>query len=95
MNAMARLTNYIQMILIKITLIMADKTKFLYIIPVLPSSDILRDLAWYEKHAGFTCLFNQDNMYAAMVREQQGIHLQWHADNEDDPLLAVRSSRFL
>ena len=66
---------------------MADQTKFRYIIPVLPSADISRDLEWYEKQAGFTRLFNHDNMYAAMVREQQEIHLQWHADTEEDPLL--------
>ena len=66
---------------------MADKTEFLYIIPVLPSSDIARDLAWYEKHTGFTCSFNHDNMYAAIVRDHLEIHLQWHADTADDPLL--------
>lgn len=26
-------------------------------------------------------------MYAILVREQQCIHLQWHADTTDDPLL--------
>ena len=54
--------------------------------PVLPSSDIKRDLAWYEKHTGFTYQFGDGN-YAGMVREDLCIHLQWHADSEEDPLL--------
>lgn len=66
---------------------MTNQTQFINIIPVLPSSDILRDLKWYEEKAGFKCAFNHDNMYAAIVRDKQEIHLQWHADTEDDPLL--------
>ena len=66
---------------------MADKTELLNIIPVLPSADIPRDIAWYEKQAGFTCNFNHDDMYASISREHLEIHLQWHADTEDDPLL--------
>ena len=66
---------------------MAEKTELLNIIPVLPSVDISRDVAWYAEKAGFTCLFNHDNMYAAIARQHLEIHLQWHADTEDDPLL--------
>lgn len=62
-------------------------TQFLNIIPVLPSADIPRDLKWYEEKAGFKTLFNHDNMYASITREQMEIHLQWHADTDDDPLL--------
>jgi len=56
------------------------------LIPVIPSQDIDRDVAWYEKHAGFK-LFYADKMYAVIYREQLVLHLQWHADNDDDPLL--------
>jgi hypothetical protein len=61
-------------------------TEFLEISPVLPSQDIDRDVDWYEKNVGFKLLF-KDNMYAVLRRENICIHLQWHADTEDDPLL--------
>ena len=60
--------------------------KILTIIPVLPSADIKRDLAWYEEKAGFKFAFG-DDMYAGLRRDQFEIHLQWHADTADDPLL--------
>ena len=65
---------------------MESGTKFLTIIPVLPSSDIARDLAWYEEKTGFKTVF-YDNMYALLQRENLCIHLQWHADTEEGPLL--------
>ena len=61
-------------------------TKFLTISPVLPSSDISRDVAWYGKNTGFKAL-SFDEMYAVLHRENLFIHLQWHADTKDDPLL--------
>ena len=54
--------------------------------PVLPSQDIERDLVWHQQYTGFTKSFG-DTMYAGIVRDQLCIHLQWHADNEEDPLL--------
>lgn len=54
--------------------------------PVLPSSDIARDVEWHEKHSGFTPVWF-DKMYAILKRKQLSIHLQWHADTDDDPLL--------
>lgn len=62
------------------------KTEFLQIIPVLPSSDIARDIAWYEEKVGFKTYFS-DKMYAVLYRENLCIHLQWHADTPNDPLL--------
>ncbi len=62
------------------------KTEFLEISPVLPSQDIQRDLEWYEKYVGFEKVMS-DNMYAVMRRGGLHIHLQWHADTEEDPLL--------
>ena len=62
------------------------KTEFLEISPVLPSQDIDRDVAWYEKQVGFK-LLHKDSMYAVLKRENLHVHLQWHADTEDDPLL--------
>ena len=62
------------------------KTEFIKILPVLPSQDIDRDVDWYNKYVGFSHLY-KDKMYAVLKREHLHIHLQWHADTEDDPLL--------
>ena len=59
--------------------------KFLNIQPVLPTTDIKRDVDWYTKKMGFI-MINGDNMYAVLKREHLYIHLQWHANNEKDPL---------
>lgn len=61
-------------------------TEFIEISPVLPSQDIERDVDWYQNKVGFK-LLHKDHMYAVMRRENLCIHLQWHADTEDDPLL--------
>lgn len=58
----------------------------LYIIPVLPSADIDRDLKWYEKYAGFKYHFGDDD-YAGMQRDNLEFHLQFHHGNEEDPIL--------
>ena len=58
----------------------------LSIIPVLPSLNIERDVAWYLEKTGFKVHFS-DKMYAVLYREDLCIHLQWHANTEDDPLL--------
>ncbi|WP_421763052.1 glyoxalase/bleomycin resistance/extradiol dioxygenase family protein [Ekhidna sp.] len=57
----------------------------LYIIPVLSSSDIERDLAWYEKHTGFNLYFG-DKGYSGLQRDNLEFHLQWHHNNDDDPV---------
>ncbi len=62
------------------------ETKLLSIIPVLPSADIVRDCQWYEEKTGFKTYF-ADNMYAVLYRENLCLHLQWHANTADDPLL--------
>lgn len=65
---------------------MKTKTQFLFASPVLPSSDIERDLKWYEEKTGFKPIFG-DKMYAGIGRDNIFIHLQWHADTNEDPLL--------
>ena len=62
------------------------KTKFIGVIPVIPSANIDRDLKWYEVKAGFTTSFVGDG-YAGISRENIHIHLQQHADTEEDPLI--------
>src|SRR5690606_21810983 len=64
----------------------SEKTQTICIIPVLPSADIVRDIAWYEEKTGFKPIY-QDKMYAVLQRENLYLHLQWHADTADDPLL--------
>lgn len=62
------------------------KSGFLDLSPVLPSQDIDRDVAWYNKYVGFD-LLQKDKMYAVLRREKLCIHLQWHAGTKNDPLL--------
>ena len=62
------------------------KPRFLEITPVMPSADIRRDIRWYQEKMGFT-LLSSDEMYAVLKRENLFIHLQWHADTANDPLL--------
>lgn len=54
--------------------------------PVLPSENIDRDVDWYQVMVGFQ-LIAKDHMYAILRKGPLTIHLQWHADSEDDPLL--------
>lgn len=61
--------------------------KIKHITPVLPSSDIERDVQWYDDHLGFKFHTGQEK-YAVLHRDDQWIHLQWHADTEKDPLLS-------
>ena len=63
-------------------------------IPVLPSQDIARDTAWYQEKLGFTTHF-ADHMYAVIYRDNIVMHLQWHADTPDDPLLGGSVVRIL
>lgn len=63
------------------------KSATLYIIPVLSSSDIKRDIEWYEKKAGFKLGFG-DHGYAGLVRDNLEFHLQFHHGDESDPVNA-------
>lgn len=68
-------------------------TTLLSVVPVLPSMDIERDLKWYQEQTGFKKVF-ANKMYAVLERAGIYIHLQWHADTEDDPLLGGSVIRF-
>jgi hypothetical protein len=69
-------------------------TKFIQAVPVLPSADIERDLKWYSDNVGFKVCF-YDQMYAVLYRDNIWLHLQWHADTPDDPLLGGSVVRIL
>jgi hypothetical protein len=58
--------------------------QFITITPVLPSANIGSD-SWYKEMAGFTTTFF-DDMYAVLQRDGGFLHLQWHANTNDDPL---------
>jgi hypothetical protein len=58
----------------------------LSIIPVLPSSDIERDIKWHEAYTGFTFSFG-DKDYIGMKRDNLEFHLQFHHGNEEDPMI--------
>jgi len=60
-------------------------TNFIHTTPVLPSSNIKRDIEWYEEKIGFKCSISK-NDYTVLTRDNQWIHLQWHANTEGDPL---------
>ncbi|WP_323756502.1 glyoxalase/bleomycin resistance/extradiol dioxygenase family protein [Roseivirga sp.] len=61
------------------------ETEMLHVVPVLPSTNIERDVKWYGEKVGFK-LLSGDHMYAVLQRENIYMHLQWHANTEDDPL---------
>lgn len=63
-----------------------NNTTFLQTVPVLPTSNMERDLNWYETQVGFKKAFG-DSMYAGITRDSIFLHLQWHADTKEDPLL--------
>ncbi len=61
------------------------QTDFLTI-PVLPTSDLRRYVEWYKQKLGLEVHF-ADSIYAVLYRNNLCIHLQWHADTIEDPLL--------
>ncbi|MAN87192.1 MAG: glyoxalase/bleomycin resistance/extradiol dioxygenase family protein [Algoriphagus sp.] len=61
-------------------------TEFLQAVPVLPSQNIERDVEWYSNNLGFSREFG-DGMYAGIRLNEIWLHLQWHADTPEDPLL--------
>ncbi len=62
------------------------ETKLLGIVPVLPTENMQRDLEFYQSKVGFQVLFGDDH-YSVLKRDHLFIHLQWHANTEEDPLL--------
>lgn len=62
------------------------------IIPVLPSSDMERDVAWYRDKMGMELYFS-NKLYAVLCREDIVLHLQAHADIENDQMPAGSVTR--
>jgi hypothetical protein len=61
------------------------KPNFIHVTPVLSSSDIARDVKWYEEKLNFKYYTGQEG-YAVLSRDNQWLHLQWHKGTEDDPI---------
>ncbi len=68
-------------------------TRFLHVTPVLPTEDLGRDLEWYKNKLGFSALHIAQD-YAVLKRAGIFIHLQWHANTLDDPLLGGSVVKF-
>jgi hypothetical protein len=64
---------------------MTHTTKLQTICPVLSTSDLERDINWYKTRVGFN-LTHQEEGYAVLNRDHIWIHLQWHHNNEEDPI---------
>ncbi len=58
-------------------------TKFLKISPILPSSDVVRDIKWYEEKLGFKLGYNSGMYeegtinYAVLNRQEISLHMQF------------------
>ena len=69
-------------------------TIFKHTCPIFSSADVVRDIQWYEERVGFTLIYSsadyQENQamvdYAILERQGHFIHLQWHANNDEDPV---------
>lgn len=64
---------------------MKNTSKLHTICPVLSTSNLERDIAWYKQYVGFNLSYKEDG-YAVLNRENIWIHLQWHHNNQEDPV---------
>ena len=62
-----------------------NNINLLTICPVFSTSELERDIAWYKKHIGFNLTYQEEG-YTVLNRDTIWIHLQWHHDNEEDPV---------
>ncbi|MGV6831153.1 MAG: VOC family protein [bacterium] len=56
-----------------------------HIVPVLSTSDLERDIVWYEKYVGFKLNYLEDG-YAVLKRDDFTLHLQFHYGDQEDPV---------
>ncbi len=89
----AALSDYIQRRIREATTLKTTPTQFLHVTPVLPTADIVRDTEWYKTKLGFSIL-RVDEGYAVLRCGGIHIHLQWHADTDEDPLLGGSVAKF-
>ena len=89
----AALSDYIERRVQEATKEPIAPTRFLHVTPVLPTEDLERDLEWYKNKLGFSALHIAQD-YAVLKRAGIFIHLQWHANTLDDPLLGGSVVKF-
>ena len=73
---------------------MSKTTNLHTICPVLSTSNLERDIAWYKKYVGFNLNYLEEG-YAVLNRENIWIHLQWHQNNEEDPVYGSTAKIFV
>jgi hypothetical protein len=62
-------------------------TTFLRIYPILSTTEVPRDIAWWEEKTGFTrTSISDDSRYACVGRQGIYLHLQWHSGDVSDPV---------
>ena len=59
--------------------------KLMNITPVLSTSNLERDIKWYEQYLGFKLDYIEEG-YAVLNRDQCWIHLQFHYGDTEDPI---------
>lgn len=64
---------------------MNSNLKLHTIVPVLSSSDIDRDIDWYNRYVNFKCIYKEEG-YAVLNRDNIWIHLQFHYGTKEDPI---------
>ena len=55
------------------------------ICPVLSTDNINRDINWHDKFVGFKLNYQEEG-YAVLNRDSIWIHLQWHHNDDEDPI---------
>ena len=61
------------------------KSNIYTIVPVLSTSDLERDIKWYDQYLGFKLNYLEEG-YAVLNRDQHWIHLQFHYGDKEDPV---------
>ena len=89
----SELSNYIHKRIKEAATSSRSPVQFLHVTPVLPTLNLERDTEWYKTKLGFSIL-KMENGYAVLRRSGIFIHLQWHADTPDDPLLGGSVIKF-
>ena len=61
------------------------KSNIYTIVPVLSTSDLERDIKWYDQYLGFKLNYIEEG-YAVLNRDHHWIHLQFHYGDIEDPV---------
>lgn len=70
------------------------KSKINTIVPVLSTSDLERDIKWYDDYLGFKLNYLEEG-YAVLNRDHLWIHLQFHYGDKEDPVYGTTIKFFV